>query len=265
MERLKVREFTTAADNRCLFCSKVEAELFFLRLGVVGKTSLCCIKDVKGRSFILWLNDNGKEKFFLPLFIDEMEIPDLNSADIMLLDRSTFIYHKRDDISGTSYLAIANNGDMLIRQVRIFADQEMVEHYCASQNIKPTGIYLCKICTVQDNHYIATCWAIEYDDPNEVDEDGEPLLCERLLPVNVADSEFFQDHGIADINNIYLHEGDIFKSQGVIYRALKDRNGKFFLTHELFTKPETATDNKAAESEKKANKTKCKIVSFRSK
>jgi len=266
MERLKIREFTTSAENRCLFSSKSEAELYFLRLGATGKTNLCWIKDVSGRDFILWLNDNGKESYFLPLFTDELEIPDISSANITLIDRSTFIYHKRDEMSGTSYLAIAYNGDMLIRQVRIFADQEMVENYCASQNIKPSGIYLCKLCTVQENSYIATCWSIEYDDPNDLDENGEPMMCERLLPVDTADSVFLQDLGIADINNVYLHDGDTFRSQGTIYRVLKDQNGKFFLTHELFTKPETAVEPSTAESEKAdENETKCKIVSFRPK
>lgn len=259
MKRLKLEEFTTSAEGGCVYCTKTEAAMRFMQLGMTGITYLCDVKDIKGRHFTLWINMMGEDICFLPLFIDDMELNDLCFADISPIIETAFIYHKRDEESGVSYLAIVEKDEIVIRQLRIFLDQNMVENYCATQQIKPTGIYLCQMRTVHNDEYVATCWSIEYENPNELDENEEPQLYETLLPVDLADSDILQKVGIPNINNVYLHSGDVFRAQGVMYRALKDENGKFFLTRDLFTTPES--DSREEKNEKPATKAKgCKIV-----
>ncbi len=268
MKKLTVLEATTSASGSCVYCTKTEAERRFAELGVKGQTALCYIKDGKGETFVLWVNDDGKNVRFLPLFIDDMRLDNLHYADIIPLRTNAFLFHKRGKDCGISYFVLINEHETVVRQVKIFLDQYLVENYCSTRGINPTGIYICKMQTIKDNEYLTTCWSIEYEDPNNLDEDGEPEQYGMLLAIDLADSDILFNIGIANVNSIYLHEGDTFKVQGVLYRVMKDEFGKYFITKDLFSPKEEPTPEEkqekpeAPEKDDEADEPACLIIPF---
>ena len=256
------KETTVSALGGCVFCSKSDAEKRFLEIGVKGgSTELCYVRcNDDEKNYILWVNADNGNLSCLPLFVEDADLGNLNNVTVIPLLRTALIYHKRNQNNGVFYILIKGQNDT-VRKIKIFSDEDMIDNYCAVQGYKPYGVALCKVFSIKDNRYITTCWSICYDDPHEHGANGKPQNYETLLTVDLADADLLEEVGVANLYTVLLKEGDTFKTQGKLYRILKDENGKLFITGDLFTRyMEKTREQQLSDNDKR--KSVCRIVSL---
>lgn len=253
-----------SASGFCVFSSKSAAKKMFLDHGLTGDTTLCKVKDADNVIHLLWVNKQGADVVFLPVFAHDIALPDMKHAELMPLTRTVFITYQKQELN-ICFLVVFHNDDIVIRMLKIFPDQTMVEEYCALKGIVPQSISLCKMHKISGNQYVTACWSIWYEDPKNLDEDGEPIRMEEFLPVDLADSDLVDEDSLRGLNSIYLHENDFFKVQGTIYRVAKDEEGKLFITKDFFTQKneKERSQEPLSKKEKEAENAHCCIVPLR--
>ena len=96
---------------------------------------------------------------------------------------------------------------------------------------------------------------VSYENPNELDENGDPQEYELLIPVDLMDSAILEEHGMNSLNNEYIHQGETFKLNGELFRALRDENNKLFITKDLFSPIKKENNQK--------QKSACQIIALK--
>lgn len=237
MEKLKIREFTTSATGKCLCGSKKEADEMFRSMGVFGDTFLCNVTVPDGRTSAFWICVDDVGITFLPIFDYGLNLSKCRGLQIQPITANTLLYQKKNDSAGICYMAVFAEDDIIIRLIKIFPDQQLVEAFCLLKGLNPKYVFLYKMYTIQGNEYVTSCWGVYYEKPDELDEDGEPTEYVMYIPVDTADEDLFEEKGIANLDIILLKEGERFKTQSQLYRVLKDEKDKLFITKDLFSLP----------------------------
>lgn len=109
-----------------------------------------------------------------------------------------------------------------------------------------SDVYLVKMSTIQDNKFIAVCWSIVFDD---VDEDGEIVNSNLLMPVDVFESTRLTLVGLNSLNSSLVHNKEIVKVGGLYFTVKKDAAGKTYLSKNAIQMP-GAENNSRQEAEK---------------
>jgi hypothetical protein len=260
--KLKLRDYTAPASGECVFRSKSLADRAFKGVGLFGETKLCLVRNNQG-THVMWANVTPYFVAFLPVFLEDFKLnPPLNN-EFVPIEKSILVYREYRGGLGACYLVLFGSDEILFTQIKMLPDQMMVEKYCEAQGLKVTHISICKMMTIQDHRYVITCWSVEYEKPEEPDEDGEPSQYVTYVPVDFAESEKLRDASLSKLNEEYLHENDVFVAQKTIYRVLKDEEGKYYISKELFPRPKEKTREVIRMKNDEAEKRICKIVQLR--
>lgn len=256
MERLKITDFTVSAQGRCVYSSTSEASARFEELGLKSRALLVSMKEHDGRTHLMWANTDNNQLVLLPVFADDVGIDQKAFVGIDVAEVPSMVYHNyhSEDDGGLCYLVLPLNGQVVVRMLTVWSDQELVERYFAFMGIKPKSISMCKMFSIQESSYLTTCWQILYEDSSLVDDYGNIAKYRTYLPVDLADSDVMRISTTKMFTKA-VRVDDTFVTNGKIYRLAKDENRKLFLTQELFTPENTET--------KTDTERKCKVVPFR--
>lgn len=261
MKKLTLQEITVSAENGCVCSSKTLAERYFREIGAKGRTGLC-ETVVDGATYILWVNADCKSRTYLPVFLTDAGLDLPKDVKFTPIEGTTLIYQRHKNGYGVCYMVVAN-GDIIIRQLKIIATEQLLQNYCALQGIVPEDVTMEKMFTIGENRYLSTCWAFSYANKNELTKSGEPQKYVSFVPVDLADSDILDEIDLTNIRTEPLKKNDIFQVQGTNYRVMRDSKGYLFFTDDLFS-PEDGepADSKPAEDEKKpeAEESECKII-----
>ena len=262
--KMTYEEITAPAAGGCVYCSKSEADERFTKQGMKGITSLCHVTDKTGVDTVLWVNAEGRKLNFLPLYVEDMVLEVLYETSVTPIAQTAMLFRKIDEDVGRCYLY--NKDDETVRQIRIFADEQMVENFCRIRGGVPYSIALCKMFALPSSQYVTTCWSVYYNNPTELNEEGEPQGYESLLPVDLADADVLTEYGMSELTPVMLEAGQIFKVHNVLYRVLKDENDKLFITKKFFQYPQNNKEREKQPESKNNNdeqKSACRIITLR--
>ena len=244
MKKLDINDYALIASGVCVCCSKKDAEATFKKNGMAGDIYLCRVEDSKSDAHLFWVSV-GQKFGFLPVFKEDTELK--APKKVTPITKTTMIYHLITSKLGVCYL-FSKEAELIYR-VLLLPDENMVSNFCAIQGLSPISISIVNIMKIQGNDYVTTCWAVDYENPNEVDEYGEPQGYTLYIPINFLDYAKMADLGLAECYYDPVKENDAFMVQGIVYRACKDESG-WYLSKDLFANNKTA----------KKSKEKCKII-----
>lgn len=257
--KLKLIDYTIPASGACVFSMRSLADGAFKGAGLFGETKLCLVKNSQG-THVMWANITPYSVTFLPVFLEDFKHDPPRNNEFVPIEENMLVYREYRGGLGACYLILFGSDEILFTQIKILPDQLLVEKYCEARGLKVTHISICKLMTIQDNKYVLTCWAVEYEEPEELDEDGEPRQYATYFPVDFTESEKLRDARLSKLNEEYLHENDTFVAQETMYRVLKDEEGKYFISKDLFSKPKENIHEVTKMKKDEAEKRVCKIV-----
>ena len=260
--KLKLRDYTAPVSGECVFSMRSLADRAFKGVGLSGETKLCLVKNNQG-THVVWANINPYFVAFLPVFLEDFQLDPPRNNEFVPIEENMLVYREYRGGLGACYLVLFGSGEILFTQIKMLPDQIMVEKYCEAQGLKVTHISICKLMTIQDHKYVITCWSVEYEKTEELDEDGEPSQYVTYFPVDFTESEKLHDASLSKLNEEYLHENDVFMAQNKIYRVLKDEEGKYYISKDLFPRPKEKTREVTRMKNDEAEKRICKIVPLR--
>ncbi len=257
--KMKFNEYTIPASGECVFRIKSLADQTFKAMGFNGETKLCRVDNLQ-RAQVVWANISSKRIVYLPVFFGDFALEPPEVDEIVPIEKTFFLYRERDDKFGAYYIVLFYDDEILFYQIRMLPNHLLVEKYCEARGLNVTHISICKLMTIKDNKYVLTCWAVEHEEP---DDRGCPIRYSTLIPVDFAESEKLRDASLSKLNEEYLHENDVFVAQKTIYRVLKDEEGKYYISKELFPRPKEKTREVIRMKNDEAEKRICKIVPLR--
>ena len=255
-------DYTIPASGECVFSMRSLADRAFKGAGLFGETKLCLVKNSLG-THVMWANITPYFVIFLPVFLEDFKLDTPRNNEFVPIEKNMLVYREYRGGSGDYYLVLFGSDEILFTKIKILPDQLLVEKYCEARGLKVTHISICKLMTIQDNKYVLTCWDVEHEEPEELDEDGEPSQYVTYFPVDFTESEKLRDASLSKLNKVYLHENDTFVAQNKIYRVLKDEEGKYFISKDLFPRPKEKTREVTRMKKDEAEKRVCKIVPLR--
>lgn len=257
--KLKLIDYTIPASGECVFSMRSLADRAFKGAGLFGETKLCLVKNSQG-THVMWANITPYFVTFLPVFLEDFKHNPSRNNEFVPIEENMLVYREYRGGLGACYLVLFGSGEILFTQIKILPDQLLVEKYCEARGLKVTHISICKLMTIQDHRYVMTCWSVEYEKPEELDEDGEPSKYATYFPVDFTESEKFRGASLSKLNEEYLHENDVFMAQETMYRVLKDEEGKYFISKDLFLNPKENIHEVTKMKKDEAEKRVCKIV-----
>ena len=253
---MKFSEYAIPASGDCAFSTKSFVDQTFKEMGFNGETKLCRVDNLQ-KPRVVWANISSKRIVYLPVFWGDFALDFPEDDEIVPIEKTFFLYRER---FCAYYLVLFYDDEISFRQIRILANQELVEKYSETRGFNVTHISICKLMTIQDNKYVLTCWDVEHEEP---DDHGCPIQYSTLVPVDFAELEKLGGMNLSKLNEEYLHENDTFVAKNTIYRVLKDEKGNYFLSKDLFSKPKENVREEMKSKKDEAEERVCKIVPFR--
>lgn len=220
---LKLSEYTYPNSPDCVYTRQIDAEMQFLRRGLVGPVCLNQVLDVNGVKHLLWVCElPDKQEAFLPVFIDDFdqELPELVAREDV--SDQTFVYR-----FGRSYKVCSQkNGRMNVRLITLFWHQALVEAMCRAQGFEPQEVYLMHLVDLYSREEYGIGWQIVYQDGDESDQ-GQVLVADmreapRLGALNPDKLDYLP-----------IDEGENITIRDIIYGVFKSEQGQYFLGRNL--------------------------------
>lgn len=233
-------DFTMSAHEYCKISSQRDAEEYFAMQGFDGKVALEAVTTVGaalnndvvlpngkklGKVVVCWVcRDKDGSIVYIPLFDDEYsDVDELYYESSRPINAMAYLEH-----NGVIFLVGFNGkGKAVVRVMTMYFSQFLIEMLAKFQGLKVNDVYLVKMSTIQDNRFIAACWSIVFDD---VDDDGEIVDSNLLMPVDVFESTRLSLIGVNSLNSSPVRENEIVKVSGLYYTVKKDAAGKSYLS-----------------------------------
>jgi hypothetical protein len=262
--KMSFKDYTVPITDGCMYCSRQEVIKAFRGFEVEGRVSLChVIDESRSVNTMMWFCIDGSKVNFLPLFTDDAFIKSLHNITITPMYKDAILLSKSGERQGVCYFYIKE--EETVRQIKIFPDENMVEKFFNLKGYRTLAVLLVRVFLAPESKYVTTCWSVYYEDPDELDDEGEPQKYLNLLPVDLADFDIIREYGPARLHPVMLEEGETFVVQGEAYRVLKDGKKKLFITKDIFTKPNQKPMMKVlgAKEEKNEPKSKCRVIKLK--
>lgn len=233
-------DFTMSAHEYCKISSQRDAEEYFAMQGFDGKVALEAVTTIGaalnndvvlpngkklGKVVVCWVCRYSDGSIaYKPLFEDEdSDVDELYCESSVVINDMAYLEH-----CGVIFLVFQDReGKVVVRLMTMYFSQFLIEKLAEFQGLKVSDVYLVKMSTIQDNKFIAVCWSIVFDD---VDEDGEIVNSNLLMPVDVFESTRLTLIGLNSLNSSLVHNKEIVKVGGLYFTVKKDAAGKTYLS-----------------------------------
>ena len=212
---ISLEDFTMSAHEYCKISSQRDAEECFAMQGFDGKVALEAVTTVGadlnndvvlpngkklGKVVVCWVcRCSDGSIAYKPLFEDEdSDVDELYCKSSVVINDMAYLEH-----CGVIFLVFQDReGKAVVRLITMYFSQFLIEKLAEFQGLKVSDVYLVKMSTIQDNKFIAVCWSIVFDD---VDEDGEIVNSNLLMPVDVFESTRLTLIGLNSLNSSLLN------------------------------------------------------------
>ncbi len=255
---ISLEDFTMSAHEYCKISSQRDAEECFAMQGFDGKVALEAVTTVGadlnndvvlpngkklGKVVVCWVcRCTDGSIAYKPLFEDDSDVDELYCKSSVVINDMAYLEH-----CGVIFLVFSDReGKVVVRLMTMYFSQFLIEKLAEFQGLKVSDVYLVKMNTIQDNKFIAVCWSIVFDD---VDEDGEIVNSNLLMPVDVFESTRLTLVGLNSLNSSLVHNKEIVKVGGLYFTVRKDAAGKTYLSKNAIQMP-GAENNSRQEAEK---------------
>lgn len=256
---ISLEDFTMSAHEYCKISSQRDAEECFAMQGFDGKVALEAVTTVGadlnndvvlpngkklGKVVVCWVcRCSDGSIAYKPLFEDEdSDVDELDCKSSVVINDMAYLEH-----CGVIFLVFQDReGKAVVRLMTMYFSQFLIEKLAEFQGLKVSDVYLVKMSTIQDNKFIAVCWSIVFDD---VDEDGEIVNSNLLMPVDVFESTRLTLIGLNSLNSSLVHNKEIVKVGGLYFTVKKDAAGKTYLSKNA-VQMSGAENNSRQEAEK---------------
>ena len=256
---ISLEDFTMSAHEYCKISSQRDAEECFAMQGFDGKVALEAVTTVGadlnndvvlpngkklGKVVVCWVcRCSDGSIAYKPLFEDEdSDVDELYCKSSVVINDMAYLEH-----CGVIFLVFQDReGKAVVRLITMYFSQFLIEKLAEFQGLKVSDVYLVKMSTIQDNKFIAVCWSIVFDD---VDEDGEIVNSNLLMPVDVFESTRLTLIGLNSLNSSLVHNKEIVKVGGLYFTVKKDAAGKTYLSKNA-VQMSGAENNSRQEAEK---------------
>lgn len=217
----RIIECTTSQSPSGVYMRQIEAERAFLRANAVGRTCLAHVTDKYGKHHLLWFNENGEQKMFLAVFIEDMDISQISVDQIRPAQTTDFIY--RDECA--YLLHQYKNGRFNVRLVVRYLSQTLVNALLQAQNQVPKQVYPVRVVNIHTGHVFGVCWRII---ATKKDGDTEREAYE-VLPVDLLHTEWLHKVDINWLHFEAIKVGENIEVDGVYYTLRQNEQGLYSL------------------------------------
>lgn len=220
---LKLSEYTYPNSPDCVYTRQIEAEMQFLRRGLVGPVCLSQVLDENGVKHLLWVCElPDEQEAFLPVFIDdfEQELPELVARENVT--DQTFVYR----LDRSYKVCSQKNGRMNVRLITVFWHQALVEAMCRAQGFVVQEIYLMRIVDLLTREQYGICWQVVYQDKDQKDQ-GE------IVAVDLHEAPRLSALNPDKLDYLPIDEGESIVIRDIRYEVFMSEQNQYFLGRNL--------------------------------
>ncbi len=216
MEKLSVKYCTLPAGKICAISSMQAALKAFTKMNKKGFVTLERVAKPSGEQQVVWASrNNGRIIAVLPVFEGETTTPGMILAPMTSVKEGELL-----NCGDYFYLTYLNNrGEMGIRALTIFADEETVRKACELRNLNVVTVEVVQL--YEEQRYLAGAWLIKTlgaDNPY------------TLMYVDLRDRVALGELDFSKVLMQVVTPGRRFSAYGTWYRLCQDEVDRFYLS-----------------------------------